>query len=278
MTSNDYLNEGLGWEPCLRGSLQHIRSSWSTQWQGLPFFLDQSIRFLKLDANLPDSTQTILRCAKSLSQRIESFFVVNKLDFHEPAYHNRLHFADTLCCMSMQLAIETDRQEFKDLDWMATALLAALCHDFGHQGKINTFTSEIESQTVELLQPVMDDFKLPVTTQQLVSECILKSDFSLAKQNHLEIQNAEFAYNQVWLNVILNESDIMASCLPEFGIELGNSLSSEWKSANFAPHASVATASGRIGFLSSAKFSSHSSKVLKMNEKIASQIAQLQAA
>jgi len=124
----------------------------------------------------------------------------------------------------------------------------------------------------------MDDFKLPVTTQQLVSECILKSDFSLAKQNHLEIQNAEFAYNQVWLNVILNESDIMASCLPEFGIELGNSLSSEWKSANFAPHASVATASGRIGFLSSAKFSSHSSKVLKMNEKIASQIAQLQAA
>jgi len=283
MQHSGYLNPALPWDRCLVESLSFIRSSWKSDWHGLPHFLEESIRFLGLDRQASDSVQAALALARSLSHEIEDLYSHAGPGFAEPAYHSRLHFADTLCCITLQLAIEklaieTEQAGPIDSDWCASACLAALAHDFGHQGKVNTFTSEVEAQTVELLLPKMKAFKLSEAIQGRVTECILMSDFSLAKQNHQKVENAGFSCNQLWLNAILNESDIMASCLPEFGSEMGRLLSEEWKHIDFPPHVSVGTPQGRMQFLSSANFSSHSSRVLGIGEKISTQINELRAA
>jgi hypothetical protein len=180
----------------------------------------------------------------------------------EPSYHNRLHTADVLTAMALQLDIEVKLGTSPDSDWMCAALLTAVAHDFMHLGVVNQQVSHMEKQACELLRPIMEDSKVASAWIERVETAIIRSDFSLAAQNHDMVKGCEFVWNQPWLNVLLNEADILASRHPQFGPNLSLALAQEWKKIGFAAHETVASPEGRQAFLKSVRISSRSCGLL----------------
>ena len=90
--------------------------------------------------------------------------------------------------------------------------------------------------------------------------------------NHANVVGQSFQWDLKWLCVLLNEADVMASASAKYGPDLGESLALEWRTIDFPNHSTVARLEGRKNFLKQLIFSSPSSLVLGMKEKIFDEI------
>ena len=272
-SSIQYLNlkEDL-WHECLESSYGFLRASWPGNWLGMPFVLIECLRFLNLqENNLSEAGRGMLAAAKSVAYEIEKH-AENLSELEEPKYHNRLHFADALTSMSVQLSILVALKKEANQDWMACALLTCIAHDFFHPGKVNLVESEIERQSVNFLKPILKSHSVPDEWQKIIDTVIVRSDFAVVHQNHAHVAGKAFEWNLKWLCVLLNEADVMASASAKFGPELGESLAQEWRLIDFPLHSSVASLEGRKNFLKQLIFSSPSSLVLGLGERISEEI------
>jgi hypothetical protein len=173
---------------------------------------------------------------------------------------------------SVLIGIQSKIQNKLDAEWIACALLSAMAHDYGHPGTVNHFESDIESETIKKIRPFLSSHKAASFWCDALEHAILNSDFSLVQKNHASIRGKEFKCDQAWLNVFLNEADVMASATLKFGPQLGHSLADEWRLINFPAHTSVATGMGRKAFLKKLEFSSDASSLLNLNSKIAAHL------
>lgn len=272
-SSIQYLNlkEDL-WHECLESSYGFLRASWTGNWLGMPFVLIECLRFLNLqENNLSEAGRGMLAAAKSVAYEIEKH-AENLSELEEPKYHNRLHFADALTSMSVQLSILVALKKEANQDWMACALLTCIAHDFFHPGKVNLVESEIEKQSVNFLKPILKSHSVPDEWQKIIDTVIVRSDFAVVHQNHAHVAGKAFEWNLKWLCVLLNEADVMASASAKFGPELGKSLAQEWRLIDFPLHSSVASLEGRKNFLKQLIFSSPSSLVLGLGERISEEV------
>lgn len=272
-SSIQYLNlkEDL-WHECLESSYGFLRASWTGNWLGMPFVLIECLRFLNLqENNLSEVGRGMLAAAKSVAYEIEKH-AENLSELEEPKYHNRLHFADALTSMSVQLSILVALKKEANQDWMACALLTCIAHDFFHPGKVNLVESEIERQSVNFLKPILKSHSVPDEWRKIIDTVIVRSDFAVVHQNHAHVAGKAFEWNLKWLCVLLNEADVMASASAKFGPELGESLAQEWRLIDFPLHSSVASLEGRKNFLKQLIFSSPSSLVLGLGERISEEI------
>lgn len=272
-SSIQYLNlkEDL-WHECLESSYGFLRASWTGNWLGMPFVLIECLRFLNLqENNLSEAGRGMLAAAKSVAYEIEKH-AENLSELEEPKYHNRLHFADALTSMSVQLSILVALKKEANQDWIACALLTCIAHDFFHPGKVNLVESEIERQSVNFLKPILKSHSVPDEWRKIIDTVIVRSDFAVVHQNHAHVAGKAFEWNLKWLCVLLNEADVMASASAKFGPELGESLAQEWRLIDFPLHSSVASLEGRKNFLKQLIFSSPSSLVLGLGERISEEI------
>ena len=261
-TSSFLDNRSGDWRDCLNSSLRFLRQSWDTQWVGLPFVVDACANFLNLNATTLNVTGTkLLAVAQELALDIDRH-ASHHSSTAEPAYHNRLHFADVLTTVSIQAAIEGTRCPSKDTDWLAALILIALAHDLNHPGRINQHCAEIEQLAVDALQPYLHKHAVARLWSSRIERVILSSDFSLVSENHKRVAGKSFAWNVDWAIVLINEADVMASVSEAFGAELRCALAREWALASVPMHSSVATDQGRLDFLASTVFSSYSAAVL----------------
>lgn len=259
---------GNDWHDCLERSFIFLRASWAEDWVGLPVLLDACLSFLTLSQlNASCEVANMLGAAKLLALEIESN-ANNPSVPEEPKYHNRLHAADVLTSMSIQIAIQSANKFPLNEAWVACALLAAIGHDFGHTGQVNRCESEIELNSIRLLRPILDNCKISSRWRLALETAILRSDFSIVHTNHKRVRGQDFGCNQEWLDVFLNEADVMASASAKFGPALGNALASEWKSTGSSAHHSVATSTGRVEFLNNLIFSSEPTEVLQMKKSV----------
>ena len=248
-SSIQYLNlkEDL-WHECLEGSYGFLRTSWPGNWLGMPVVLLECLRFLNLqENNLSEAGRSMLEAAKSVAFEIEKH-ADNLSVLEEPKYHNRLHFADALTSMSIQLAILVELEKEANQDWMVCALLTCIAHDVVHPGKVNLVESEIEKQSVNFLIPILKFHSVPDEWQKVIETAIVRSDFAIVHQNHAQVAGKAFEWNLNWLCVLLNEADVMASASAKYGPELGESLAHEWRLIDFPLHGSVASLEGRNFF------------------------------
>lgn len=255
-------NRSGDWSRCLKESLRFLRDSWGTRWVGLPLLVDACADFLKLNVTEPtEITAKLLTVAREVAGEIEADSASNAL-YAEPCYHNRLHFADVLTIVTLQSAIESQHSNVSDTQWQATLILVAIAHDLRHPGRVNHHGSEIEQLSVNALRPYLQKHAVPDLWSKRIERIILSSDFSLVSENHQRVAGKAFSWDTDWAIVLLNEADVMASVLEEFGRELGVALASEWALAGLLMHNSVATDQGRLDFLSSTIFSSYSATTL----------------
>ena len=272
-----YLNlkENL-WHDCLENSYGFLRASWQGRWLGMPAVLHECLYFLNLhENNLSEVARCMLGAAQSVALEIENQAQsLSKLT--EPKYHNRLHFADALTSMSVQLSILVELEKKMNQDWMACALLTCIAHDFVHPGKVNLVESEIEKKSVNFLKPILSFHSVPDEWQTVVETAIIRSDFAIVHHNHANVVGKNFEWDLKWLCVLLNEADVMASASTQYGPKLGESLAQEWRLIDFPSHNSVASLEGRKIFLKQLLFSSPASLVLGLPERIADEIRSIE--
>lgn len=260
------------WHECLENSYGFLRKSWSSHWLGMPRVLHECLDFLNLDENnFSKAARSMLGAARSVALEIENQNL-SQPNFTEPKYHNRLHFADALTSMSIQLAMLVALEKKAEHDWMVCALLTCIAHDFLHPGKVNQVESEIEKQSFNCLKPILLCHFVPDSWQKVIETAIVRSDFSMVHHNHTSVIGENFEWNLKWLCVLLNEADVMASASSKYGPELGESLAQELRLIDFPLLSSVAGVEGRKTFLKQLLFSSPASLVLGMNERIVHEI------
>lgn len=255
------------WQTCLDESLVFLRASWAQDWIGLPQVLQACMAFLNLNDNhLSAAASSMLAAAVDVASASELGFQAHN-PLEEPHYHNRLHTADVVTSMSLLMAIEAKLSGRHEPEWLAAGLLAAVGHDFMHSGGVNQANCQIELLSCTYMSPILSKHAVPDLWVQRIENAIIRSDFTLMSHNHQRVQGVEFAWNQAWFNVLLNEADILPSSTPALGPSLSEALSREWMLIGFEAHRTVATAQGREAFLRSLLFSSAASRVLQASQR-----------
>lgn len=258
-------------------TLANLRQAWQGNWPGLPKVVQSCLAQLGLRPPLRNKRiHAIDLCLQSLSVQMEQEGCALARNKQEPPYHNRLHTADTLVALTVLLlrsrALNTAHEQTPlEFEWLG--LLAMLGHDFRHPGQVNRFTQDIESSTVSQLRPLMRACGVTASDQQYIAELILLTDPLQApplhqkwrKLNHFDLRQLEC------MAILLEEADVLASCLPESGPALGVALRQEWRRIHFDAAKTVATPAGRRKFLQTALFSSPASWDLAIPQKIAQQ-------
>ena len=268
----------------LRATYLNLQRAWPDKWPGLPVVFDQCMNqlgwpFFSMSA-LPQ-TFSLYQCSKELAEFIEengkSQFDKNQ----EPAYHSRLHIADTIVGLTALLlaqrsANDLDMQTQSHLEMLV--MTAMLGHDLMHDGSINTYPEELETKSIHYLRPFLTEQHVPVQDIKLIEKLILMTDPAKVSLHHRSIKNI-FFHIQVadCLGVLLQEADILASCFEDIGRVRTLLLAKEW-SHRFPSKANhLQTQQGRLNFLKiNAQFSSPASHILGIPEIVRAQIQFIQ--
>jgi hypothetical protein len=239
----------------LKTALDGLRSQWAGQWLGLPFVLSNCLARLQHDSNQHPQRERYhkLRLAAShLAAEVEAVHASMAHDGLEAAYHNRLHFADTLWCVTAlllacrQASVVSRLQDEQEM----LVILVMVAHDFHHDGRVNQHLMEMENHSVTLAAPVLNQFGIAEDDLDCIKRLVQHTDPTTVAENHRMVLQRPFSIeDQAWLQVLANEADVLASSLPDYGESLGEALSREWAEKNADMAKSVISPAGRLYFL-----------------------------
>jgi hypothetical protein len=216
----------------LTASLRNLRRAWPQPWPGLPLVFENAWDQLGLSApGVGQPVQALRAFGRAVVDQVEADGAQRHSLGQEPAYHNRLHIADTLVCMTYLLRISAglDVAGAREPSVAARALCIMAGHDFLHPGGSNSVPAEFEARAVQDLQPLMAAAGLQVQDQQVLAHCIMATDPARVKGFHLQVREQAFDLREPdCLAVLVQEADILASTLPLTSRGLTLSLSREW--------------------------------------------------
>jgi hypothetical protein len=264
----------------LRETYLNLQLAWPDKWPGLPIIFDQCVNQLGWDLSamsaLPQ-TFSLYHCSKELAEFIEengkSQFDKNQ----EPAYHSRLHIADTIVGLTALLLAQ---RSANDLDVPTQshlemlAMTAMLGHDLMHDGSINTYPEELETKSIHYLRPFLTEQHVPGQDIKLIEKIILMTDPAKVALHHTSIKNIFFDIQVAdCLGILLQEADILASCFEDIGRVRTSFLAKEWSHRFPSKSKLLITRQGRLNFLeTNARFSSPASHILGTPEIVTTQI------
>ncbi len=271
----------------LQREFTQLRMRWPDAWVGLPAIAADCMRQLGHQPNAPadpadPATLAIAACMASVAAAIEQDGAHRQRDGAEPRYHNRLHIADTLLALTC-LLLATREGAGRDPDagpahheWLM--MLAMLAHDFLHTGRINQFPGEIEQASVDALAPLMKASGMAADDCRQVAELILLTDPVRVRPHHRQMDGLPFEPRSVAsMALLLQESDILASALPETGPALTQALAAEWSAFSEAMARALLAPGRRAAFLrEQACFSSPASHRLGIRAVIDAEIEALE--
>lgn len=272
--------DGIDLLDSLQQSLLNLRQCWPADWPGLALVFDRCMQRLGWPtAGAAPRLQALVNCAHEIAANIED--AARLLNEAEPAYHNRLHIADTLVSMT-HLLLALRRQKcagagVTHLELLCLAIMVA--HDFMHPGGSNAFPGQFERMAVQALEPLMRDAGLDARDQAMLAHCILQTDPVCVKSAHEATVDRPFDLaDRHWMTVLVQEADILASTLPQTQESLTQALSLEWRPTNPEAAAKLLLPFSRMMFLEhAALFSSPAAQSLGLGEVKALQVEALRA-
>lgn len=248
-------------------SLRNLRRAWPEQWPGLPLVFDRA--WAQLGSVAPrkgSSAHSLLAFGRLVADQVEQDGIRRHAQGLEPAYHNRLHIADTLVCMTYLLKTSAllDVPGARKPGIAAMALAIMTGHDFLHPGGSNAQPGEFEARAVQDLQPWMTEAGLALEDRQTLEHSIMATDPARVKGCHLQVRTQTFDLRHPnCLTVLVQEADILASTLPQTSWGLTQSLASEWAPKQPEAAHQLMLPQNRLLFLEhAALFSSPAAKAL----------------
>lgn len=211
----------------------------------------------------------------------------------EPAYHNRLHIADTLVGMACLLRVRRElvrgvsphahrQTALQPAELMG--LLAMLIHDFQHDGRVNDGPGELERRSLQQFLPHAKSMDLSLEEWNTLTRLVLNTDPATVGTLHDEFRASSASgpssiavpLSLRELAVLVTEADVLASVMGETGEDLGRALTQEWATRYPDRAARLATPEGRLGFLTfGARFSSAAALHLQIPRVVQAQVASL---
>ena len=268
----------------LRATYLNLQRAWPDKWPGLPVVFDQCMNQLgwkqSLTSALPQ-TFSLYHCSKELAEFIEENGKSQSDKSQEPAYHSRLHIADTIVGLTALLlaqrsANNLDIPTHSHLEMLA--MTAMLGHDLMHDGSINTYPEELETKSIHHLKPFLTEQRVHGQDIKLIEKIILLTDPAKVLLHHRSIKNIFFDIQVAdCLGVLLQEADILASCFEDVGKVRTLLLAKEWSHRFPSDSTRLTTPDGRLSFLkTNAQFSSPASHILGIPELVREQIQSVQ--
>ena len=213
------------------------------------------------------SDQVIAACSK-ISNKMNSF-AEHKKD--EPGYHNRHHTIDTLMALASLLRIALNHQ-IVDTHEAVNAIIAMNGHDLFHDGTVNTPTHNLEEISAAAVRSILVEVQFSEKDIEIICDLILKTD--PAFQFSMRAKCLDAAVDaKLKLPLLIGDSDLFASILPEIGDRLSQDLANEWRKSNINILPTPDTIEGRRNFLAAIKWLSPPSIELGMDNVIKQQLA-----
>ncbi len=266
----------------LESTLDNLRQPWPDQWPGLEHVLERCWQQLGIErAAVPPRTSALLDWSLQVARQIELDGRRLQAQDNEPAYHNRLHIADTLVCMTHLLqALRVQSQPGADQVHLQVLCLSVMAgHDFAHPGGSNAFPGQFETLAVQALEPLMQTSGVDKRDREVLAHCILLTDPLCVKSAHQAAAQVPFDLADLhWMTVLAQEADILASTLPKTQQSLTQALSREWVPSNPEAAAKLLLPHSRMMFLEhAALFSSPAAQYLGLHEVKARQVDDLRS-
>lgn len=264
----------------LTTALRNLRRPWPKTWPGLPLVFERACHRLDL-AGPRTGTHALLAFGRSVTEHVERDGAQRHAQGQEPAYHNRLHIADTLVCMTYLLQasryVNVPGANLPQVAALALAIMAG--HDYLHPGGSNRHPGELESRAVQDLQPLVQAAGLAEADIQNLTHCIMATDPSGVKACHVAVRAQRFDLRQRdCLAVLVQEADILASTLPQTQQALTQALSREWEPTQPQAAGQLLLPQNRLLFLEhAALFSSPAAQLLGLDQVKVRQVAQIES-
>ncbi|MEY3611810.1 MAG: hypothetical protein RJB14_1532 [Pseudomonadota bacterium] len=264
----------------LAATLRNLRRPWPQGWPGLPLVFQRAWQQLGLGSPRSGSRLHALKVfGLSVCEQVERDGALRHAREAEPAYHNRLHIADTLVCMTYLLKasahVRVPGTHLPQVPALALAIMAG--HDFLHPGGSNSHPGEFESRAVRDLLPSMDRAGLFPADRDVLTHCILATDPLRVKACHQDVRSRPFDLRQRdCLAVLVQEADILASTLPQTQQGLTQALSREWAHTKPVAAGQLLLPQNRLLFLEhAALFSSPAAQCLGLDRVKLRQVSQI---
>lgn len=274
--------EGMG---ALGEAFKALRQRWPTAWPGLPRVLDGALQWLGEGppAAADAAAHRVMRMVVEAARIVEREGARQAAQGHEPAYHNRLHIADTL--VSLVVLLQSRRQALGITNRRlqreeALCLLAMTIHDFGHDGRINAQAGDMERCSLQAFLPHARRIGVSLEEWTILSRLVLHTDPASVGRLHHEYRTAMAQGSEDWdwreMAALVTEADVLASALPEPGQSLGQALMREWGPRYPGRAARLTTPEGRLGFLAfGAHFSTPAAHRLGIPAAVQGQVLEL---
>jgi hypothetical protein len=212
---------------------------WAQAW-GLLWGRDRQKREGKRRCEMSNELRRLYWLGRALAQQVQHDTPVAK-----DAYHTRRHVTDVLLTLA-HLLRDWQRRALQNTKAMpawhaqsaACALLAALVHDWGHDGRPNANQSILEIASAERFLAFCISWGQKQTelkvreshwreTMGLVEVLVLSTHNAHALEAHRSL--VSLGLNSppeisLWLSVLLNEADIATSLLPTYAPALTRAL------------------------------------------------------
>jgi hypothetical protein len=264
----------------LNAALHNLRRPWPSNWPGLPLVFERSWQQLDLgQSRFCSRTNALYQFGHAVAQQVEQDGAQRHAQGTEPAYHNRLHIADTLVCMTYLIracrVLGIASADQTHIGALALAIMVG--HDFLHPGGLNTTPSEFETRAVADLQPLVHAAGLNPADRDSLSHCILATDPTLVKAFHVDARTRTFDLgHRNCLAVLVLEADILASTLPKTQKGLTHALSLEWAPTQPTAAERLLMPQNRLLFLEhAALFSSPAALMLGLDKVKGRQISNI---
>lgn len=264
----------------LATTLRNLRRPWPESWPGLPLVFQRAWQQLALGSPRMGSRLRALQdFGLGVCEQVERDGAQRHARDAEPAYHNRLHIADTLVCMTYLLKASVHARvpgaNAPQVSALALAIMAG--HDFLHPGGSNSQPGEFESRAVQDLQPWVQSSGLSEVDRQDLTHCILATDPLRVKAFHMDVRTRPFDLRQRdCLAVLVQEADILASTLPQTQKGLTQALSREWAPTQPVAAGQLLLPQNRLMFLEhAALFSSPAAHWLGLDQVKVRQVSQI---
>jgi hypothetical protein len=286
----------------LRHALVALRAAWQSEWPGLGVVVQGCLAWVahgpQAGSNARSGFQTaaasrLLKAVQATARIVEGEGARLAGLGCEPAYHNRLHIADTLVGMACLLRVRRELaargsphakipQSFQPAELMG--LLAMLIHDFQHDGRVNDAPGELERHSLQQFLPHAKLIDLSLEEWGTLTRLVLNTDPATVGTLHDEFRSSSVSdpsllaepLNLRELAVLVTEADVLASVMGETGEALGRALTLEWTTRYPDRAARLATPEGRLGFLTfGARFSSAAALHLQIPSVVQAQVTAL---